>query len=219
MGHMVKGMFSSLLSAGLLSLACAGTASAVSLPWDNSAFTDGSVDNGDTVTAGGITATFDNIVAPGSAIYGTSDVDGIFFGDRVPFELNGYFYPQQAVTSFDLTFDKNVVINSYTVSFVTSPVPAVATFALSGAGGATGDNSATVTGSFSFNAGTLPVFLAGQTYDLSTVFTEGAGSVTGDFFQVKSLDITEVPNIPLPASLLLLTCALGGLGIARRRRG
>jgi len=53
----------------------------------------------------------------------------------------------------------------------------------------------------------------------STMFGIGAAG-SGDEFKVKSITVkwNDVPAIPLPASGLLLIGALGGLGLARKRR-
>lgn len=209
-------LFTSALAFGA-SLAAAGTAWAVTVPLDTRAFTDGSLDNNDFVVfGGGVTMTFANIVGD-TGPSATVDFDGIFFGPR-----SSPPFPNQGISSVDVVFSADVLINSYTVSFAVTPALETGTFSLSGSNGVTGANDASTVGTFAFDSGSVPVFQAGQTYSLSSFVTLPGGSNPNDpsdFFQLKEFDVTvRAEVIPLPASVFLLMGALGGMALWGRRR-
>ena len=158
---------------------------AVTIVMDDSApdFDDGYLNNSDTVTGGGVTVTFTNVIAGGGGDAVQVDGDGIFFG------LGGLL----RATSFDMTFDQNVTIDQYTIGYLQDYTGGG--FTLTGSNGTSANNSMGPSiGTFTFNAGTIPVFLAAQAYGVTHDLTAG-----GVLSQLKSIEVTL--GAPLPVEL------------------
>ncbi len=166
-------------------------------------FADETLDNGDSAIAGPFSITFTNVVTSDGLPGAQVDSDGIFFGVD-PFDF--------AVVSMDLVFGIDTVILSYDIDYVFLEDPTnTAAFMLSGVNGDSGWNDFDAISDFGFDMGTIPVFLAGETYSLTH-------NVSGiDVSQIDELVLWS--QVPLPGTGLSLLCALvGGAALSRRRR-
>ncbi|MGZ2256105.1 VPLPA-CTERM sorting domain-containing protein [Roseobacter sp. A03A-229] len=160
-------------------------------------FADRSLNNGDTVSDGPFSLTFQNIDANGrdeALLVGGSIILGRITGD---------------LASVDLTFNIDTVIETYGIG-VTDP----GTFQITGRNGTSGSNSLQKTGANTFDMGTIPVFRAGETYTLTHTVT-GASLA-----ELNALGLSHPPSVtavPLPASLPLLLAGFGAIALLRRR--
>lgn len=160
------------------------------------AFADRYVNNGDTVSAGGFSLTFQNTQTLGGSA--EVDVSGIYLG----------FIGRELLVSVDLVFGVDTIIDTYSIGIATRSDE----FQLSGANGTSGRNEIGSRSTFAFDMGTIPVFLAGETYTL----THNAG-----FASISAFGLSSPPSpaaVPLPASLPLLLAGFGAIGLLRRRR-
>ncbi|WP_195822746.1 VPLPA-CTERM sorting domain-containing protein [Roseobacter sp. MH60115] len=164
-------------------------------------FQDGFVNSGDTVRADGFSLTFRNIEANGFS-YSKVDSDGTWFGLSAGGEI----------TSVDLVFGVDTIVETYDIGFGLGTGADTAAFQISGANGTSGLNSLDPGGTYAFDMGTIPVFLAGETYTL----TNNALFATIAAFELSSPQSPSV--VPLPASLPLLLAGFGAIGLLRRRR-
>lgn len=188
-----------------IALVCAFTALAIpaqaatvglNLTTDNPDFADGRVNNGDTSSAGDFALTFENIQDGGARPRVTTL--GMFLGST-----------PGSVNSVDLVFTIDTIIETYMIgvsSFLNT------TFQLAGGNGTSGLNSMQTSGTFAFDMGSIPVFLAGETYTLTHTIFE-------DIADLRALHVSSPPPaaVPLPASLPLLLAGLGATAFLRRR--
>ncbi|WP_300060852.1 VPLPA-CTERM sorting domain-containing protein [uncultured Roseobacter sp.] len=159
------------------------------------AFADNSVNNGDTVRAGDFSLTFQNTQTRGGSV--EVDAFGIYLGD-IGWEL---------LVSVDLVFGVDTIIDTYSIGLATSS----AEFQLSGANGTSGRNDIGSRGTFAFDMGTIPIFLAGETYTLTH---------NASFAMLRGFGLSSPPSpaaVPLPASLPLLLAGFGAIALLRRR--
>ncbi len=145
-----------------------------------STFPDQYINNMDSVTADGITITFTDVenYEGSSKVY--VDGDGITLGTS-----------GQSASSFDITFDQNVIIDQYTVGYRNSGTTGALT--LAGSNGTSGSNDMSTTGTFSFDAGSIPVFVAGQAYTLTH-------TING-LSQLKMLEVSLAATDPSPGGV------------------
>ncbi|MEO1679792.1 MAG: hypothetical protein AAFU80_16745 [Pseudomonadota bacterium] len=189
-----------------VALGAAAPASAVTVNFDSDDqpdFFDGFLNPGDQATDGGVTVTFSNIVPSNGNGQNRArvDDDGLFFGTRTN---------RAYAVSFDLAFSRDVIITGYDIDFERSRGAA---FVISGANGVSGSNTFSQTGNFAFDMGTIPVFLAGETYTLTHT-----GLTGNELSQIDEFEVEFVQPIPLPAALPALAVAFGALALFRRRR-
>jgi hypothetical protein len=196
---------------GAAAILAANTAAATTMNLDYDLFADGGQDDfaddllneGDIAFAetGPIAVTFSNIVTGNGAAAAPIDYDGIFFS-------NTRWY--NAVKSVDLTFAVDTVIDAYDIDFTTARRGSY--FQISGVNGTTGQNRVARQGDFTFDMGSIDVFLAGETYTL----THTAGG--RGFFQIDEFSVS-LPAVPLPAAGMMLLGGMGLLaGLQRMRR-
>lgn len=190
------------LVCALTTLALPAQAATVKLGMTNSVpdFADSQLNNGDTTSAGGFSLTFQNTQANFSSYAAVSFV-GIEFGN---------FAVQ--IASVDLIFGIDTIIDRYAPDPFFRPGDTAGAFRLKGINGRSGLNS--FASPRAFDMGTIPVFLAGETYTLTHTLS-GPNSAT-----LTSLHVSSPPPpavVPLPASLPLLLAGLGAVALLRRR--
>ncbi|MGZ2256107.1 VPLPA-CTERM sorting domain-containing protein [Roseobacter sp. A03A-229] len=158
------------------------------------AFSDSLLNNGDTVSNGPFSLTFQNLVANGSN-WTWVDTDGVFFARS-----------SISFTRVDLVFNIDTVIETYG-----SGDRGNGTFQITGPNGTSGVNSFASGTANTFDMGTIPVFLAGETYTLTHDTDRG---------YLDALGLSHPPSVtavPLPASLPLLLAGFGAVALLRRR--
>lgn len=162
-------------------------------------FRDTKLNNGDRATAGDFVLTFQNVRT-------RSDTQSSVSSSGI--NISSSF--DNTIMTVDLIFNIDTLIDTYNIGFTNTRGT---TFQLSGVNGTSGLNSFGSPGPSLFDMGTIPVFLAGETYTLT--HTVGGGKVA----LIKSFGLSNAPPavIPLPASLPLLLAGLGVFGILRRR--
>ena len=172
------------------------------------AFSDG-LNNGDVVSAGGIDLTFSNVVVADGSAFG--DVEG------VGILISGTTGPGLTdVISFDFSFNQHVQMLTYDIGTHES-VPTNSFFTVTGFNGTSGNNlipegTSFTESTFGFDAGSIPIFEAGQVYS----FTHNLTSAGDPLFNLEELYVRQVPE---PASgSLLFACGLIGVMIRRRTR-
>ncbi|MEM9638970.1 MAG: VPLPA-CTERM sorting domain-containing protein [Pseudomonadota bacterium] len=166
------------------------------------AFSDRFVNSGDTVSNGPFSLTFQNIDANGLslAFVGPTGID-----------VNG---STGGITSVNLIFNIDTVIESYSLGLQASGgISGGDFFHLSGRNGRSGANSLEVLGTSRFDMGSIPVFLAGETYTL----THNLLSYQRVNWNALGLSTPSVTPVPLPASLPLLLAGFGAVALLRRR--
>lgn len=152
-------------------------------------------------TAGGVTLTLNNFVDTdnGNTIQ-NMDGDGIPIGN-----VEGTYPP---LVTFDITFSEDVEISRYYLGYVGSQMTS-GDFQLVGANGTSGLNTMLDEDVWlDFDAGTIPVFQANQTYSFSN---------TSDYYaQLQQLEVTT--PVPAPPATLLIGSALLLWARARKDR-
>ncbi|WP_299957177.1 PEP-CTERM sorting domain-containing protein [uncultured Roseobacter sp.] len=160
------------------------------------AFADRSVDSGDTVSAVPFSLTVQSVqTLDNSPAFSLSS--GLMLGRSIGF-----------IVSLDLVFNIDTVIDTYGVS---SASQGGGSFQISGSNGTSGLNAFQTPGTNVFEMGTIPVFLAGQTYTL----THDASVAFLNAFGLSSPP--PVAPVPVPASLPLLLAGFGTVALLRRR--
>lgn len=180
-------------------LAIPAQATTVTLDLTNNApaFSDGYVNNGDTLSAGDFSVTFKNVRTNGGNRSLVFDI-GTLFGNNF-----------HEIGSVDLIFNIDTIIDTYHILNIGN-----GGFRLSGGNGTSGLNSFGRGWANAFDMGTIPVFLAGETYTLTHTI---AGS---SIDAISALRLSSAPPpaaIPLPASLPLLLAGFGAVALLRRR--
>lgn len=164
-------------------------------------FGDTKLDNGDEASVGDFVLTFQNVRTRSDT---QSSVSGSGIGMSSSFD--------NVITTVDLIFNIDTIIDSYNLGFTNTQGTI---FQLSGPNGTSGLNSLQTRGISQFDMGSIPVFLAGESYALT--HTVGGGKVA----MLKSLQLSSPPPppavVPLPASLPLLLAAFGAVALLRRR--
>ncbi|MCV3272090.1 VPLPA-CTERM sorting domain-containing protein [Roseobacter sinensis] len=165
-------------------------------------FGDRYVNSGDSVSAGGFVLTFRNVVIDSTST-GSVSRSGMHFSS----------YYSNTIITLDLVFNIDTVIETYSMGYVENT--GNETFQISGVNGTSGANSFGSRGTSQFDMGTIPVFLAGETYSLTH-------TVSGfrQFALLSGLELSSPPPavIPLPASLPLLLAGFGAVAFLRRRK-
>ncbi|MGZ2256106.1 VPLPA-CTERM sorting domain-containing protein [Roseobacter sp. A03A-229] len=156
--------------------------------------------DGTTTSAGGFTLTFQSVVAQ-DATRGLALPIGTIFGEWHAF----------GIISVGLTFNTDTIIHSYDLGYSNATGDI---FQISGVNGTSGRNDFGKTGVSTFDMGTIPVFLAGETYTLTHTIRGSR-----DVAMLRSLQVSSPPAVvPLPASLPLLLAGVGAVALLRRRR-
>lgn len=169
--------------------------------------TDG-LDSGDSMTVGGVTLTFSNVVVADGSSSGDVESAGILLSSTNDVSLSD-------VISFDFSFSHDVQISDYSIG-LHEDVPASSFFTISGVNGTSGNNSIPegtlfVEQTFGFDAGTIPVFLSGQSYS----FTHNLPADGDPLFDLGGFTVTSVPE---PGSAGLVALSVLGLVVRRRRK-
>ena len=155
--------------------------------------------DGTTTSAGGFTLTFQSVVAH-QATRGLVLPSGTTFGEWHPF----------GIISVGLTFNTDTIIHSYDLGYSNATGDI---FQISGVNGTSGRNDFGTEGTSRFDMGSIPVFLAGETYTLTHTI-RGSGHVA----MLRGLQVSSPPAVvPLPASLPLLLAGVGAVALLRRR--
>ena len=156
--------------------------------------------DGTTTSAGGFTLTFQSVVAR-DATRGLALPIGTIFGEWHAF----------GIISVGLTFNTDTIIHSYDLGYSNATGHI---FQISGVNGTSGRNDFGTEGISTFDMGTIPVFLAGETYTLTHTIR---GSL--DVAMLRGLQVSSPPPpvVPLPASLPLLLAGVGAVALLRRR--
>ncbi len=158
-------------------------------------------------TADGVTATISNPTNySGGLTTFASDYDGLGF--RL---TDDWFYAagHTDIDTFDISFTKDVTIDQFVIDYAESN--GSVGFSISGSNGTSAFLDISNPGTYSFNSGSIPQFLASQNYTFN--FT-----ATGDrLSQIAQLHFTEVSNVPVPAAVWLFASGLiGFLGMRKR---
>ncbi|MGZ2256104.1 VPLPA-CTERM sorting domain-containing protein [Roseobacter sp. A03A-229] len=188
-----------LCALAILALPAQAATVTLDLTTNAPAFADGIVNNGDTVSAGEFSLTFQN-VQPLGPRPATVLSNGVIFSRLVVGTL----------PSVELVFNIDTIIETYSVGSSRGSSP----FQISGVNGTSGPNSFGSDATFAFDMGTIPVFLAGETYTL----THSLGGP--DSGTLSALGLSHPPSVtavPLPASLPLLLAGFGAVALLRRR--
>ncbi|MEM9638969.1 MAG: VPLPA-CTERM sorting domain-containing protein, partial [Pseudomonadota bacterium] len=155
--------------------------------------------DGTTTSAGGFTLTFKSVVAR-DATRGLVLPSGTIFGEWHAF----------GIISVGLTFNTDTIIHNYDLGYSNATGHI---FQISGVNGTSGRNDFGTEGRSTFDMGTIPVFLAGETYTLTHTI-RGSGHVA----MLRGLQVSSPPAVvPLPASLPLLLAGVGAVALLRRR--
>ena len=186
------------LFCALTALALPAQAATVTLDLTSNApaFADERVNSGDTVSAGPFSLTFQSVQTLDNTPAFSLSL-GMLLGNAEGF-----------IASLDLIFNIDTVIETYGVG---SGGQATGSFQISGPNGASGLNAFQTPGTNVFDMGTIPVFLAGETYTL----THDAAVAFLDAFELSRP--ASVAPVPLPASLPLLLAGFGAVALLRRR--
>ncbi len=148
------------------------------------------LNNGDSVTVGGITVTFTNAVITNGGSVGEVENSGILFSSSTEAGTSD-------VISVDITFNQNVQITSYEIG-QREDVPTGRFFTLSGSNGVSGNNvipsgSTQTEISINFDTGTIPFIKAGESYTLSHNLP--TDNENDPLFNLESLTVTAIPEI------------------------
>ena len=186
------------LFCALTALALPAQAATVTLDLTSNApaFADERVNSGDTVSAGPFSLTFQSVQTLDNTPAFSLSL-GMLLGNAEGF-----------IASLDLIFNIDTVIETYGVG---SGGQATGSVQISGPNGASGLNAFQTPGTNVFDMGTIPVFLAGETYTL----THDAAVAFLDAFELSRP--ASVAPVPLPASLPLLLAGFGAVALLRRR--
>ena len=166
------------------------------------------LDSGDSLIVGGVTLTFSNVVVADGSSTGDVESAGILLSSTADVSLTD-------VISFDFSFSEDVQISDYTIG-LHEDVPLGSFFTISGSNGTSGDNAipdgtSFVDQTFSFDAGTIPVFSAGQAYS----FTHNLPSAGDPLFDFKGFTVSSVPE---PGSVCLFVACAAAIAVRRRRK-
>ena len=194
------GVVAALMAAG--TFAAPAQAAPLTLDLDDADvanFADGTVDDGDRAVVGPVSLTFSDVRTFNGSTGGFVDFDGIGFGRE-----------GSLVVSLGLTFGVDTVITGYDIDYNDVRNDLDTFFRISGPNGVSGLNPLTRTGVYAFDMGTIPLFLAGETYVLTHDIPAGEGAS-----QIDEFFVTAPVPLPLPAGALL--AGLGALALVRRR--
>lgn len=179
----------------LIAIGSTVPANAITLDWDSAipAFSNEEVNDGDQSISNGISVTFSNIVGADGSDFGNVDSDGIYFSSDSRFS---------EVVQMSMTFNTNIVWVEYDIDFERANPSSG--FVVSGSNGTSGLNLWGNRGRFDFDMGTIPVFLAGETYTLTH-------NLTGRRFSQIDEIVVSVAPVPLPMGGVLLLGAIGAV--------
>lgn len=164
------------------------------------------LNNGDTVSANGVTMTFSNVVIANGAGAGEVEPTGILMSATTD-DFND-------VIQFDFESSHDILITQYTIG-QHEDMDTGRFFNIAGPGGLSGDNTlpdgtSGSSTSFIFDAGTISFFESGQVY----TFTHNLTAVQDSTFNLGSFTATAVPE---PGTATLALFGVTGLALRRRR--